>query len=103
MGLQYSPEVQRKVDAKIEAGVSASTAEAGVILREIHQVAFDLNEPEFRRMPRIMAMFATLTVSLSIKADKVQRWMVILTIAIGVMTLVLLILTGLMAYKMFFP
>jgi fatty acid desaturase len=103
MGLEYSSDDQKKVDAKIETGVSASTKEASAILREIHETAWNLNEPDWRRSARIMAMFATLTVSLGIKADRVQKSMVILTVAIGIMTLVLLALTALMTYKMFFP
>ena len=99
-GLRYSPEDQKKVEAKIESGISASTKEAGAILREIHETVWDLNIPDERKMTRVTALFATLTVSLSIKADRVQKWMIWLTIAIAAMTLVLLALTFVMLCKM---
>ncbi len=99
MGIQYPPDVQEQVNKKIEAGVSASTAESSDILREIHTVAFSMDEPDFRRLPRIMAMFATLTVSLSIKADRIQRWMIGLTVAIAIMTAVLIVLTCVLIFR----
>ena len=98
-GLRYSPEDQKKVDAKIEDGVSASAKEVGAILREIHETVWNLNIPDERKMARVMAMFATLTASLSIKADRIQRWMVVLTVAITIMTAAILFLTWLVASK----
>jgi len=92
-GLRYSPDDQKKVEAKIEAGISASTKEAGTVLRAIHETVWDLNIPHEQKTLQINAWFATLTVSLSIKADRIQKWMVILTIAIAVMTAVLVALT----------
>jgi hypothetical protein len=100
MGLQYSPDVQKKVDAKIDAGLSATTAEASVILRAMHTTAYDLNIDPIHKSALIMAWLGTLTVSLSIKADRVQRSMVRLTVAIAVMTLVLVGLTVVMLRKM---
>jgi len=98
-GLRYSPEDQKKVEAKIDAGVSASTQEASAILREIHETTWDLNIPYEKKAARVMAMFATLVVSLSIKADRVQKWMVVLTVLIAVMTAAILGLTWVVASK----
>jgi hypothetical protein len=88
-----TPEDPKQIADKIEAGVSASTEEAAAILRQIHETAWDAKIPNDKKMTSLMAMFATLIVSLSIKADRLQRWLVGLTVVIAILTLVLVALT----------
>jgi len=58
------------------------------ILREIQNVAWNpLETNDAKKISTTMARFATLLVSLSIQADRIQRWMVGLTVIIAVMTL----------------
>lgn len=95
-GSYYSPapEDPKKIADKIEAGVSASTKEASAILRQIHETVWDVKIPDDKKITSVMAMFATLIVSLSIKADRLQRWLVWLTVTIFILTLVLVWLTA---------
>jgi len=88
------PEGPKKIADKIEAGVSASTKESSAILRQIHETVYDVKIPDDKRMASVMAMFATLVVSLSIKADRLQRWLIWLTVTIAILTLVLVVLTA---------
>ena len=93
-GSYYSkpPPDPKEVAAKVEAGVSASTKEASSILREIHKRALDATVSDTQKLADVMAMFATLVVSLSIKADRMQVWMIILTVLIAIMTALLLVI-----------
>jgi hypothetical protein len=100
MALQYSPETQQRVDAKVEAEVAASAKERREILHSLHHAVYDLNMSDTGRITTVVARFATLLVSLSIQADRIQRWMIWLTVAIAIMTLVLVALTVVMLCKM---
>jgi len=100
MGLQYSEETQRQVDAKIEEEVVATTKERREILRSIHQVVYNPDMSDTGRITKVIARFATLLVSLSIQADRIQRLLIWLTVAIAALTLVLVALTIVMLCKM---
>jgi hypothetical protein len=69
------------------------------ILEEIDAAASDVKERQFSGVARTVAGFARLVAVLSTQADRLQRWVVVLTVAIAVMTAAILWLTWVMASK----
>lgn len=73
MGLQYSPEAQKKVDATIVQEVAAVTHDRRDILKSIHESVHDLRVFDAQKISLTQARFATLLVSLSEQADKTTQ------------------------------
>ena len=69
------------------------------LLNDIKIKAHDLYGGE-KQVSQVLAAFAALLVVLSAQADRIQRWMGILTVAVAVMTLALVGLTIAMLAKM---
>jgi len=96
----YAPQTRKDVEAKIEAELSTVNQGRREILKLIFESLHLADFSDTARLQTTIARFATLLVSLSIQAHRIQRWMVILTVVIAVMTLALLVLTGIMLAKM---
>ena len=69
------------------------------LLDDINTKARDLYGSD-KQVSQVLASFAALLVAFSRQADRIQQWMVILTVSIAVMTLVLVGLTIAMLIKM---
>jgi hypothetical protein len=95
----YAPKTRKEVEANIDTEIVKVDADRRQILRSIFEASHIADFSDSARLQCTIARFATLLVSLSIQADRIQRWMIGLTVAIAVMTLVLMVLTGIMLAK----
>ena len=107
MGLEYSTEDQKRVEAAVAREVEASRQDKSTILRAIHEAVFHLNPPDAEKIARVLARFATLLVNLSDQADKttqenlrLQSKLVRLTWALFWLTLALALVAAVQIFSM---
>jgi hypothetical protein len=96
----YGAQTRRDVENKIDVEIAKVGDERKSLLRSIFESLHIADFSESARLQMTIARFATLLVALSAQADRIQRWMVGLTVAIAIMTLVLVVLTIVMLTKM---
>jgi len=87
MPIALDPKATEDFKIAVEKEVSSVASDRREILRNIVREAFKPLSPteESERASRTLSKFSVLLVALSEQADRVQRWMVILTVAITVM------------------
>jgi hypothetical protein len=96
----YAAQTRKDVQNKIDAEIAKVSYDRKSLLRSIVESLHIADFSESARLQMTIARFATLLVALSVQADRIQRWMVGLTVAIAIMTFVLLVLTIVMLTKM---
>lgn len=96
----YSPETRRKVDAEIENEIAHVSRDRTMLLKRLFEAMHDAEMSSEARTQTVIARFAALLCSLSNQADRIQAWMVGLTIAIAIMTAAMLGLTFVMLWKL---
>lgn len=96
----YTRDTRKSVEADISAEIAKLSGDRKAILRSIFESMHDADVSDTGRLQTTVARFASLLCSLSIQADTIQAWMLRLTIAITVMTAVLIALTVVMLLKM---
>jgi len=94
-----SPAVKKAIDERVAAEVSAVEKPRREILHSIHESVFDQSLAPQMSLARTEARVATLLVSLSEQADRLQRWLIGLTVVIAILTLILVFLTAALIYN----